>query len=49
MFGFASSPLDEGFKYLGFTLKLNRYEYQNWFWLVKKIEKYTFARILHEG
>ena len=32
------SPVDEGFKYLGFHLKPNSYSTQDWMWLYKKIE-----------
>ena len=32
------SPLNEGFKYLGFQLKPNAYSSQDWVWLYKKIE-----------
>ena len=32
------SPLNEGFKYLGFKLKPNAYSSQDWVWLYKKIE-----------
>jgi len=40
MFGFVTTSLDEGFKYLGFTLKPNKYQFQDWLWLIKKIEKH---------
>ena len=32
------STIDEGFKYLGFQLKLNSYSTRDWMWLYKKIE-----------
>ena len=32
------SPVEEGFKYLGFTLKPNCYSFQDWVWLVKKLK-----------
>jgi len=37
--GVASSPLDDGFKYLGYFLKASSYRIVDWFWLVKKFEK----------
>ena len=38
-FPFTTSGLDEGLKYLGFYLKANLYQKQDWFWLVGKVEK----------
>lgn len=35
---YAFKDLDDGFKYLGFHLKLNNYKLVNWFWLKKRIE-----------
>ena len=32
------TPVEEGFKYLGFKLKPNCYSFQDWVWLFKKIE-----------
>ena len=32
------TPMNEGFKYLGFQLKPNAYSSQDWVWLYKKIE-----------
>ena len=38
-FPFNTAGLDEGLKYLGFSLKANLYRKQDWFWLVGKFEK----------
>ena len=38
-FPFNTAGLDEGLKYLGFSLKANLYRKQDWFWLVGKVEK----------
>ena len=38
-FPFSSAGLEEGLKYLGFSLKANRYRKQDWFWLLRKVEK----------
>ena len=38
LFPVLMSPLDDGFKYLGFKLKPNSYSTQDWMWLYKKIE-----------
>ena len=35
---FQITPVEVGFKYLGFFLKPNNYSYQDWVWLYKKIE-----------
>jgi hypothetical protein len=32
-------PLDQGLKYLGFSLKPNNYKVSDWTWLLKKIDK----------
>ena len=39
IFPFPTTGLDEGLKYLGFSLKANFYRKQDWFWLVGKVEK----------
>ena len=33
------SQIDEGFKYLGFHLKLNGYRKEDWIWLVERIQR----------
>ena len=38
-FPYNTSGLDEGLKYLGFSLKANLYRKQDWYWLVGKVEK----------
>ena len=38
-FPYNTAGLDEGLKYLGFSLKANLYRKQDWFWLVGKVEK----------
>ena len=35
---FHITPVEDGFKYLGFFLKPNNYSYQDWVWLYKKIK-----------
>ena len=35
---YQTTPIEEGFKYLGFTLKPNCYSFQDWVWLYKNIE-----------
>ena len=39
IFPITIAGLDEGLKYLGFSLKANLYQKQDWFWLVGKVEK----------
>jgi hypothetical protein len=39
LFFFLSFELGDGFKYLGYVLKPNNYEIQNWKLLLTKIEK----------
>ena len=39
LFPIISAGLDEGLKYLGFSLKANLYRKQDWLWLVGKVEK----------
>ena len=39
LFPIISAGLDEGLKYLGFSLKANLYRKQDWMWLVGKVEK----------
>ena len=36
---YKTTPVDEGFKCLGFTIKTNCYYFQDWVWLCKKIER----------
>ena len=38
-FPFNTAGLDDGLKYLGFSLKANLYRKQDWYWLVRKVEK----------
>jgi hypothetical protein len=38
-FPYQHLDLNDGLKYLGFTLKPNCYGKENWWWLVSKIEK----------
>ena len=38
IFPVKSSPLDLGFKYLGYMLKPNCYQISYWNWLIKKVE-----------
>lgn len=42
IFGLKIRPLSHGFKYLGFQLKPNSYEIQDWYWLIHKFEKKLF-------
>ena len=39
IFPFNTAGLDDGLKYLGFSLKANLYQKQDWYWLVGKVEK----------
>jgi hypothetical protein len=39
LFPFEEKTIDEGLKYLGFTLKPNDYRKEDWSWLLKKLEK----------
>jgi hypothetical protein len=38
-FPFEEKSIDEGLKYLGFSLKPNDYRKEDWTWLLKKLEK----------
>jgi hypothetical protein len=38
-FPFEEKMIDEGLKYLGFTLKPNDYRKEDWSWILKKLEK----------
>ena len=38
MVPYPTTPIEEGFKYLGFFLKQNAYAYQDWLCLYKKVE-----------
>jgi hypothetical protein len=39
LFPFEEKTIDEGLKYLGFTLKPNDYRKEDWSWILKKLEK----------
>lgn len=39
MFSVSAAPLSQGFKYLGFHMKLNNYQIKDWDWLAAKVKK----------
>ena len=41
IFGYNMEPRENGFKYLGFFMKPDRYRNLDWLWLVKRIDKKT--------
>jgi hypothetical protein len=42
MFPFAIKEIGEGLKYLGFTIKPNKYGKEDWAWLVSKVERKVY-------
>jgi hypothetical protein len=52
-FPFNQRTLDEGLKYLGFHLKQNCYEKEDWTWIIEKLEKrlksWSFRWLSREG
>lgn len=39
IFPYGMSPIENGFKYLGFYIKPNLYRISDWYWLVNRYEK----------